>query len=217
LRFLYFLSIIPFIVIGKLVFSFNLFGMSHKLKKCLYTVDSRHTEIPDYFISYLVAAEDHRSTHHFGIDPVGMLRAFYVGFTINKVQGASTIEQQFVRVVTSDYSHSLLRKFREQLLAIALTSQRSKNDIAKAYLAIAYYGYNREGTDGIAKIIGKKLQLISEDQVISIISRLKYPKPLHFSREWNDKSYWRGRYIKRRHEQAANKLMLADAENRAAN
>ena len=198
----------PFIVIGKLVFSFNLLGMSHKLKKCLYAVDSRHTEIPDYFISYLVAAEDHRSPHHFGIDPVGMLRAFYIGFTTNKVQGASTIEQQFVRVVTNDYSHSLLRKFREQLLAIALSSQRSKNDIAKAYLAIAYYGYNREGADGIAKVIGKELQLISEDQVISIISRLKYPKPRHLSREWNEKSYWRGRYIKQRHKKAANKLIV---------
>ena len=114
--------------------------MKNKLNNCVSTVDFKRNEIPSRFIPYLVVAEDHRSSRHLGIDPVGMLRAFYVRLKKNEIQGASTIEQQFVRVVTNDYEYSLLRKFREQLLAIALTNQRMKSDIARAYLAVAYYG-----------------------------------------------------------------------------
>jgi penicillin-binding protein 1A len=184
---------------------FNIFNMKNKLNKCIKIVDSTYIEIPDIFSIYLIAAEDHRSQYHFGIDHIGIVRAFFKWLAYNEMQGASTIEQQFVRVVTSDYSNSLVRKFKEQLLAIALAKKRNKNNIAKAYLAIAYYGYKCEGTKGIINLIGKELKFASEAQILSIVAKLKYPKPSKNLVKWENKHRARISYIKLRYERIANK------------
>jgi monofunctional glycosyltransferase len=183
----YHVATMPLMLVAKLVFFLNIAGMKSKLNKCINTVDFKRSEIPSSFVPYLLAAEDHRSSRHLGVDPIGMLRAFYVRLKKNEIQGASTIEQQFVRVVTNDYEHSLLRKFREQLLAISLTNQRMKNDIARAYLAIAYYGYNIHGTNGINKLVRGELDHANEQEIISIVARLKYPYPADDLKDWEEK------------------------------
>lgn len=205
----------PFMLVAKLVFFLNISGMNNKLDKCIRTVDLKSSEIPCSFVPYLVAAEDHRSSKHRGIDHIGILRSFYVRLKKNEIQGASTIEQQFVRVVTNDYEHSLLRKLREQLLAISLTNQRMKDDIARAYLAIAYYGYNIHGTNGINTLIRGELNLANEKEMISIVARLKYPYSANDLKAWEEKHNLRVRYIKRRHINAANKLSKRDAVTNA--
>ena len=180
--------------------------MRNKLKKCIQVVDIKCSEIPDLFTIYLIAAEDHRSQYHFGIDHIGIVRAFFIWLKKNEVQGASTIEQQFVRVVTGDYRNSLTRKFKEQLLAIALAKRRNKGNIAKAYLAIAYYGYKCEGTKGIINLIDKELKFASETQIISLVARLKYPKPSKDLVKWENKHCARINYIQWRHQKIAKTL-----------
>lgn len=206
LRFLYFLLTIPFNLTGRVLFALNIFHLRDKLDKCVRVVDKRSSEIPDSFISYLIAAEDHRSSYHFGIDPISMLRAIYKRISSKEIQGASTIEQQFVRVVTEDYEYSFSRKIKEQMLAVLLVKRRSKESIAKAYLAIAYYGYQCKGTSGILSQTGYDLMSISENQIILIVARLKYPKPSKNIANWERKYLCRVCYIQERHKQTANKL-----------
>jgi len=210
LRFLYFIFTIPLIFIGRLFVLFNIFNMKDKLDKCIQIVDTKYIEIPDIFIVYLIAAEDHRSQYHFGVDYVGIIRAFFKWLNYNEVQGASTIEQQFVRVVTSDYTNSLVRKFKEQLLAIVLSNKRSKNNIAKAYIAIAYYGYKYKGIKGIIALIGKELKFASEEQILSIIAKLKYPKPSKNLVKWKNKHSLRINYIKWRYEKMTNQNRVSN-------
>ena len=202
----YYVATMPLLLIAKFVFLLNIAGMKSKLNKCISTVDLKSSEIPSSFVPYLIAAEDHRSSRHRGIDHIGMLRSFYVRLKNNETQGASTIEQQFVRVVTNDYERTLLRKFREQLLAISLTNRRMKDDIARAYLAIAYYGYNIHGTNGLNRLVRGELNHANEKEMISIIARLKYPYSNIDTKSWEEKHNLRARYIKRRHTNAANKL-----------
>lgn len=205
LRFFYYVLTIPYIIIGKLAFTFNIFSIKNKLNQCIQVVDNKFSKIPDLYTMYLIAAEDHRSEYHYGIDQIGVVRAFFVWLKNGKVQGASTIEQQFVRVVTGDYRNSLLRKFKEQLLAIELTKRRNKNHIARAYLAVAYYGYKCEGTNGIINLIGKELEFASEAQIISLIAKLKYPRPSKNLIKWEKKHHLRIGYIKYRYNKIANK------------
>lgn len=113
LKSVYFLITIPIDFIGRLLLVFNFFQLKNKLEKCAEVVDQKSGEIPEFYTEYLVAAEDHRSRFHCGIDQVGILRAIYKRLFDAEIQGASTIEQQFVRVVTGDYSHSLQRKLKE--------------------------------------------------------------------------------------------------------
>lgn len=204
LRAFYFLITVPINFIGHLLLAFNIFHLKDNLDRCTQVVDEKHAEIPDLYISYLVAAEDHRSTFHFGIDQIGILRALFKRFSSSETQGASTIEQQFARVVTGDYSYSFKRKFKEQLLAVLLAKKRNKSDIAKAYLAIAYYGHNCVGFQGISNLVGGDLILVSEAQIISIVARLKYPKPSVNVAKWEGKLNQRVSYIKNRHQQVTN-------------
>lgn len=205
MSYLYFLWTIPTHFIGVVFIAFNLLDFREKLRKCIFAVDSNAYRIPDFYIGYLVSAEDHRSRYHQGIDHIGMLRAVYKKIFGNNIQGASTIEQQFVRVVTGDYSQSITRKLKEQLLSVLLSKKRSKQDIAKAYLAIAYYGYNCQGLEGVAKLIGSNLELASEMQIFSLVARLKYPEPKNDSVKWEEKIRNRVIYIQKRHENATNK------------
>lgn len=186
------------LLLAKIFIAFNTFGFSEKLIKCLAVVDLKCDEIPKHFVPYLIAAEDHRSHYHYGVDPIAILRAVFIILRKKPVQGASTIEQQFIRVVTGSYEISLRRKIMEQMLAIALTRHRSKAKTATAYLAIAYYGNNFEGTKGLNKIICGKIQYATETEICSAIARLKYPEPSVFSATWEKKHFDRVLYIKSR-------------------
>ncbi len=157
------------------------------LDRCLEVVDSFGDCVPSVFLEALVVAEDHRSAIHPGIDPIGILRALAVRFATGEIQGASTIEQQFVRVVTRRYERSFSRKLHEQMLAIALSRHRSKTAIATAYLSVAFYGFNAEGLDGLRQQFGDDLGSVGFEDALKFVSRLKYPRPLRPTLGWHIK------------------------------
>ena len=153
---------------------FDLWGIRSDIMCCLEIIDSMANSVPHAFIGVLVAAEDHRNSFHPGVDPIAMIRAVCVRVKCGQIQGASTIEQQFVRVVSKRYKKSIGRKIREQALAIAVSRYKSKTEIASAYLAIAYYGANSIGIQGL---------------------QLKDPEPLTPSLHWQIKRNKRMGYI----------------------
>ncbi|HAZ3651962.1 TPA: hypothetical protein J1015_003868, partial [Escherichia coli] len=119
-------------------------------------------------IDILRLAEDHRQLLHRGIDPIAIIRTFYLRIFKNIHQGASTIEQQFVRTITKRYEKTIRRKIREQILAILIRNVSTPDDICKCYLSCCYYGY---GTYGIDNLLKKK-QNISDFDIVAMI---KYP------------------------------------------
>lgn len=68
-------------------------------------------------VRFLIVAEDNRFYNHPGYDVVGICRAIYKDVCKGKREGASTIEQQLVRVLTGDYRFSVRRKIKEIYLA----------------------------------------------------------------------------------------------------
>jgi penicillin-binding protein 1A len=167
-------------------------------------VDSVKESIPQSFLLTLIAAEDHRNFLHYGIDTIGILRAANVSLRQGKTQGASTIEQQFVRVVTGRYERTPQRKIREQILAIALSRQKGKLEIASAYLSIAFYGTGCIGITGLQRYCGNDLTLTDKIKIRKMVARLKYPKPLCTTEEWEITLNNRVNYIERRENEIAN-------------
>lgn len=143
----------------------------------------------------LVVAEDRRSEMHRGVDPIAMIRAFSVRIRIGRIQGASTIEQQFVRVISGRYERSITRKLREQALAIAVARRRTKDQIAAAYLSVAFYGSGRVGTAAMVNQCGAELDAASQRVVFGMIARLKYAEPLRATWQWHAKLLRRIEYI----------------------
>ncbi len=218
LRIFYIISTFPLLLISKILIYFNLFNLKTDFNKCIKVIQSKFKEIPDTYIKYLIIAEDHRYYYHCGIDQIAILRALFKNTIFKSLEGASTIEQQFVRTVTNNYKISLWRKIKEQILAIAISSKKDKNNIAKAYLAIAYYGYNYIGANGIQQILNKEnLYLVTENEIISIIARLKYPQPKKFSIQWQKRHINRKKYIYYRFKKLKKTLKLFQIHNSPKN
>jgi monofunctional glycosyltransferase len=157
------------------------------LENCVELTNRLGDSVPSAFVDAVILAEDHRNSLHPGIDVIAIVRALWIRICLRQVQGASTIEQQFVRVVTNRHERTVRRKIREQMLALMLVRRTTKRRIASTYLATAFYGSGSVGIDGLRKKFGKNLDKVSFVQALEFVAQLKYPCPRRPSREWRAK------------------------------
>jgi penicillin-binding protein 1A len=110
-------------------------------------------EIPPLVKDAVISIEDKRFETNSGVDIRGIARAF-VQDVIHKgtVQGASTIEQQFIKNALAAQSHrTILEKLREAALAYQLSHKWSKEKIITAYLNTIYFGNGAYGIESAAQ------------------------------------------------------------------
>ncbi|CAI9678634.1 biosynthetic peptidoglycan transglycosylase [Elizabethkingia anophelis] len=132
----------------------------------------------DKLVDFLIIGEDRRYYQHKGFDVIAIIRAIRNRIFYNKKEGASTIEQQLVRVLTNQYCRTLKRKIKEIILATKLKKMLSKKEIALLYLRLAYFGTDKIGLENT--LVSFSLELedeLSDEICASIIARLKYPEP----------------------------------------
>jgi penicillin-binding protein 1A len=110
-------------------------------------------EIPPIVKQAVISIEDKRFETNSGVDIRGIARAF-VQDVAHKgtVQGASTIEQQFIKNALQAQSHrTILEKLRETALAYQLSHKWSKEKIVTAYLNTIYFGNGAYGIESAAQ------------------------------------------------------------------
>jgi penicillin-binding protein 1A len=110
-------------------------------------------QIPQIVKEAVVSIEDKRFETNSGVDIRGIGRAF-VQDILHKgnVQGASTIEQQFIKNALQAQSHrTILEKLREAALAFQLSHKWSKEKIITAYLNTIYFGNGAYGIESAAQ------------------------------------------------------------------
>ncbi|HEY2216458.1 MAG TPA: transglycosylase domain-containing protein, partial [Solirubrobacteraceae bacterium] len=110
-------------------------------------------QIPQIVKEAVVSIEDKRFESNSGVDVRGIGRAF-VQDTLHKgsIQGASTIEQQFIKNALQAQSHrTILEKLREAALAFQLSHKWSKEKILTAYLNTIYFGNGAYGIESAAQ------------------------------------------------------------------
>jgi penicillin-binding protein 1A len=101
----------------------------------------------------VVAVEDRRFYHHFGLDPVGLLRAAWVNATAGRVvQGGSTITQQVAKTLFLTNARTTKRKVQETLLTLWLEHHFTKQEILEIYLNRVYLGSGAWGMDAAARM-----------------------------------------------------------------
>jgi penicillin-binding protein 1A len=116
------------------------------------TGSSKLDDYPKKLVKIILSVEDKNFYSHSGIDYLAFLRASYKNIINFKyIQGASTITQQLARILINDRRKSIGRKFREALVAIALESKLSKDQILEAYLNQVYLGHGAFGIENGAK------------------------------------------------------------------
>ncbi|HSZ11825.1 MAG TPA: PBP1A family penicillin-binding protein, partial [Rhizomicrobium sp.] len=103
--------------------------------------------LPSYVPNAFIAIEDRRFRSHFGIDPVGLVRAASMNIIAGRVeQGGSTLTQQLAKNLFLKPERTFNRKIQEAMLALYLESRYSKDQILTLYLNRVYFG---AGTYGI--------------------------------------------------------------------
>jgi penicillin-binding protein 1A len=110
-------------------------------------------QIPRIVKEAVISIEDKRFETNSGIDIRGIARAF-VDDIAHKgaVQGASTIEQQFIKNALQAQSHrTIFEKLREAALAYQLSHKWSKEKIITAYLNTIYFGHGAYGIEAAAQ------------------------------------------------------------------
>ncbi|MDO8593639.1 MAG: biosynthetic peptidoglycan transglycosylase [bacterium] len=123
----------------------------------------------------VLIVEDKRFFDHKGIDVRAVIRALYNTVFWNHLEGGSTIEQQYVRLVTKRIEISLKRKMREGVLAAKLSDTFSKLQILNSYLLKYQFTGHVYGMIELAQDSGFDIERLNNDQVSILVARLKYP------------------------------------------
>lgn len=109
--------------------------------------------VPDLMIKALIATEDNRFYHHFGVDPRGIIRAMYRNIRARKVlEGGSTLTQQLAKVLFLTPERSFTRKLKEMALALRIEQRYTKREILSLYLNQIYFGSGAYGVEAAAQI-----------------------------------------------------------------
>ncbi|MEW6154129.1 MAG: transglycosylase domain-containing protein [Actinomycetota bacterium] len=114
-------------------------------------------DIPQVLKDAVVAAEDRRFYSHNGVDDRAILRAIWADITGGGyIEGASTITQQYVRMLYLTPDKTLDRKLREAALARRVEKEMTKDEILYRYLDRVYLGGGAYGVGAASQSYFRK-------------------------------------------------------------
>ncbi|NUK29975.1 PBP1A family penicillin-binding protein [Parageobacillus sp. VR-IP] len=109
-------------------------------------------DISPYVIQATIAVEDRKFYEHHGFDIKRIIGAVAADIkAMAKVQGASTITQQYARNLFLTHDKTWTRKLQEALYTIRLEANYSKKQILEGYLNTIYYGHGAYGIEAAAR------------------------------------------------------------------
>jgi 1A family penicillin-binding protein len=133
-----------------------------------------------YLSKALIASEDSRFYWHFGVDPIGVLRALVANVRGGGIQeGASTVTQQLARSVFRSYvgtDDSAARKLREAAVALKLETFYSKDFLLLTYFNRVYLGAGAFGFEDAAQFyLGKSAKDLDLSEAAMLVGILPAP------------------------------------------
>jgi len=153
---------------GKLVA--NIFGKENRL----YV---HFKDIPPRVIETLVATEDTTFFTNHGFNVEAIFRALIKDIKAGKkVEGASTLTQQLVKMVYLSREKSIKRKIKELFIAIKVDETLSKNKILEIYLNQVYLGHGYYGIKTASEgYFHKNLKDLTLKEIAMLIALPKAP------------------------------------------
>jgi penicillin-binding protein 1A len=141
-------------------------------------------DLPPYLPRAFIAIEDRRFYHHYGIDPIGLIRAAIADVLHRGVQqGGSTITQQLAKNLFLTQQRTLWRKMQEVVLALWIERKFSKNEILELYLNRVYFGSGAYGVEAAAqRYFGKPAREVKLAEAAMLAGLVKSPSRLAPSR-----------------------------------
>jgi penicillin-binding protein 1A len=137
-------------------------------------------ELPPHLSKAFLAIEDRRFYSHFGVDPMGIIRAATANLMHRGVsQGGSTLTQQLAKNIFLTQERTMMRKLQEVELALWLEHKYSKNEILELYLNRVYFGSGAYGVEAAAqKYFGKSARNVTLAEAAMLAGLVKSPSRL---------------------------------------
>jgi penicillin-binding protein 1A len=141
-------------------------------------------DLPAHLPAAFLAIEDRRFYSHFGVDPVGLLRALVANvMRRGTAQGGSTITQQLAKNLFLTPERTIWRKLQEVVLALWLERKFSKVEILELYLNRVYFGAGAYGVEAAAqRYFGKSARAVRVAEAAMLAGLVKSPSRLAPSR-----------------------------------
>ncbi len=136
-----------------------------------------YKEIPQVLVKAVLATEDRRFFYHFGLDPIGLIRAASTNMRSGEVvQGGSTITQQLAKNLFLEPKRTWMRKAEEFILALWLERRFTKQEILELYLNRVYFGSGNYGIGAAAhSYFAKPPQEITLSEAALLAGLIKAP------------------------------------------
>jgi len=174
-------------------------------------------DVPQHVQDAVIAAEDRSFYTNKGIDPKGIVRAAFSNASGNATQGASTITQQYVKILYLSRERTITRKVKEAFLSLKIQRQRSKNEILQGYLNTIYFGRGAYGIEAAAHAyFGKSAKQLSVREGAVLASVLNSPGNLDPAEGKDAKAALFGRYQYVLHGMASMGTLPKDVADQAA-
>jgi penicillin-binding protein 1A len=137
-------------------------------------------DLPPYLPKAFIAIEDRRFYSHYGVDPLGILRAAVANIVHRGVsQGGSTLTQQLAKNLFLTQERTFQRKLQEVELALWLERKHSKTEILELYLNRVYFGSGAYGVEAAAeRYFGKSAKNVTLAEAAMLAGLVKSPSRL---------------------------------------
>ncbi|WP_077625182.1 transglycosylase domain-containing protein [Sediminibacillus massiliensis] len=141
-------------------------------------------EMSPYIIKAALTTEDKRFYSHYGFDLKRIASAVLEDLkAMSKVEGASTITQQYARNLYLSHEKTWTRKLKEAFYALRLEIYYSKDEILEGYLNTIYYGHGAYGVEAASRHFFDKpaqnLTLAESAMLAGIPKGPSYYSPFH--------------------------------------
>ena len=141
-------------------------------------------EMSPFIPQAVIAIEDRRFYAHFGVDPLGLTRAFINNVTGQPIQGGSTITQQLAKNLFLSPERTFERKVQEVLLAFWLEHKFSKDQILAMYLNRVFFGSGAYGVEAASRrYFNKSARDVNLGEAALLAGLLKAPSRLSPARD----------------------------------
>jgi len=136
------------------------------------------SEISDHAEKALVSAEDKNFYEHSGFSLISILGALYANLLNGDATGygGSTLTQQLAKNTLLSTEQTIMRKYQELTIALAIEQNYSKDEILDLYLNSVYYGEGAFGIGNAAKVyFGKSANDLTLAESTMLIGVLPAP------------------------------------------
>ena len=159
------------------------------------------SDFSPYLPQAVIASEDSRYYWHFGVDPIGIVRALVVNAQGQGIrEGGSTVTQQLARSLFSEVGrqNTVGRKLREMAVALKLEAVYSKDRLLKTYLNRVYLGVGNYGFEDAAQFyFDKSAADLSLSEAATLVAILPAPNSYNPVQDYETALKLRNRIINR--------------------